>query len=134
MKRRQFINLSSGAVASVLILPGFSVKTHNKDVYIENLIIGSGYGGAVTALRLTQAGKRCTIIEMGVNWNTTGEQYKPFSNMASPKENSTWLRKKTIAPMLNSATFPHQFTGLLDRVDYKDVKVYVGRGVGGDPW
>lgn len=33
--------------------------------------------------------------------------------------------------MLNSATFPHQFTGLLDRVDYKDVKVYVGRGVGG---
>jgi cholesterol oxidase len=131
MKRRKFIKLSSGAAASLLISSGYTIKNRTVTIDIETLIIGSGYGGAVTALRLTQAGKRCTMVEMGLNWNTTGEQYKPFSDMSAPKENSTWLKKKTIAPMLNSTTFPQQFTGMLDRIDYKNIKVYAGRGVGG---
>ncbi len=131
MKRRQFIKLSSGAAASALISSGYTFHYPAHQIDTENLIIGSGYGGAVTALRLTQAGKHCTIVEMGLNWNTTGKQYKPFSDMSSPNENSTWLKEKTIAPVLNSTSFPQRFTGILDRIDYKDIKVYAGRGVGG---
>lgn len=131
LKRRKFIKLSSGAAASVLISSGYSIKRQVTSIDIENLIIGSGYGGAVTAMRLTQAGQPCTIVEIGLNWSTTGAQYKPFSDMGSPKENSTWLRKKAIAPLLNSATFSNRFTGVLDRIDYQDIKIYVGCGVGG---
>lgn len=131
MKRRKFLKLSGGTAAAFLLSSAYVTKNKVINVTIETLIIGSGYGGAVTALRLAQAGHASTIVEMGLNWNTAGAQYKPFSDMAAPKENSTWLKKKTIAPLLNTAVFSNKFTGVLDRVDYKDIKVYVGRGVGG---
>jgi len=130
MKRRKFIKLSGGTIASVLLTPVFAVEKPSTD-YIENLIIGSGYGGAVAALRLAQAGYASTIVEMGLNWNTTGAQYKPFSDMLAPQSNSTWLKEKTIAPLLNITEFSEKFTGVLDRVDYNEIKVYLGRGVGG---
>ncbi len=131
MKRRKFIKLSASAALSLSTPSLFSIKSQILHFDIENLIIGSGYGGAVTALRLTQAGQPCTILEMGLNWDTTGALYKPFSGMRSPKENSTWLRKKTIAPMLNSTVFSHPFAGVLDRIDYENIKIFAGRGVGG---
>jgi len=131
MKRRKFIKLSGGTFASLLVSPVYASKQSASTGYIENLIIGSGYGGAVAALRLAQAGYASTIVEMGLNWNTTGAQYKPFSDMQAPKPNSTWLRKKTIAPLLNTTVFSEKFTGVLDRIDYNDIKIYLGRGVGG---
>lgn len=54
----------------------------------ENLIIGSGYGGGVTALRLTQAGKKVTLLEMGLDWEKEDGKYKPFSNLITPKNNT----------------------------------------------
>lgn len=98
MERREFIQLSGSAAASVLLTSVYGFSTRTSVVNIENLIIGSGYGGAVTALRLAQAGHASTIIEMGLNWNTTGMKYRPFSDMNAPGPNSTWLRKKSIAP------------------------------------
>ncbi|MEI9958902.1 MAG: NAD(P)-binding protein [Ferruginibacter sp.] len=117
--------------ASVLLPSVYALNPHPQMINIDNVIIGSGYGGAVTALRLCQAGHKCTILEMGVNWSTTGLSHKPFSNMLRPKSNSTWLKRKTIAPFFNIATFKNEFTGVLDRVDYENIKVYLGRGVGG---
>lgn len=99
--------------------------------HIENLIIGSGYGGAVAALRLTQAGKKVTLLEMGLDFEKENGRFKPFSNMLLPKKNSTWLRKRTIAPMMNMVFFNKKFTGVLDRMDFEHIKIYAGRGVGG---
>ncbi|TXJ23554.1 MAG: hypothetical protein E6Q24_17745 [Chitinophagaceae bacterium] len=131
MNRRDFIQLSGSAAASILLPSVYGFGKPTSVVNIENLIIGSGYGGAVTALRLAQAGQPSTILEMGLNWNTTGFQYKPFSNMNAPGANSTWLKNKSIAPVLSTATFSNKFTGVLDRIDYDEIKIYLGRGVGG---
>src|SRR5690625_6507541 len=60
---------------------------------VENLVIGSGYGGAVAALRLTQAGKKVHMLEMGLDWEKDDGAYKPFSNLITPKNNSD--RKST---------------------------------------
>lgn len=133
LERRDFLK-SAIAVGMGLTALDVQPQTLKKPLetaeMVDNIIIGSGYGGAVAALRLTQAGQKVTMLEMGVDYEKRFE-YKPFSNLITPKNNSTWLRKKTIAPMMNMAYFSKKFTGVLDRMDFKNIKIYAGRGVGG---
>ncbi|MDN3694720.1 GMC family oxidoreductase N-terminal domain-containing protein [Chryseobacterium tructae] len=91
------------------------------------IIVGSGYGGAVSALRLCEAGKKVVLLEMGLNW----EKAKiPFSNLLKPGKSSAWLKKKSIAPFMNLFSLT-PFTGTLDRLDFENINIWVGRGVGG---
>lgn len=101
------------------------------------IVVGSGYGGAVAALRLGQAGIRTLVIEMGRLWNTAGSDGKVFCSTSAPDERSMWFRTRTEAPLAtflwldlvnkNISSYP----GVLDRVHYDSMSVYVGRGVGG---
>lgn len=133
MERRSFIKLSATAGASLCFQRVFALENtiFGDDVYVDNLIIGSGYGGAVAALRLTQAGHKATMLEMGLDWDKQNGAYKPYSNLITPKRNSTWLRTQTVAPMMNISHFNKKFTGILDRMDFENIKIYAGRGVGG---
>ncbi|MGW7547985.1 GMC oxidoreductase [Streptomyces sp. NPDC054770] len=101
------------------------------------IVVGSGYGGAVAALRLGQAGIRTVMIEMGRLWNTAGSDGKIFCSTAAPDKRSMWFKTRTEAPL---ATFLwldvvnkdiDSYAGVLDRVHYDNMSVYVGRGVGG---
>ncbi|MHB9862425.1 GMC oxidoreductase [Streptomyces sp. YIM S03343] len=101
------------------------------------IVIGSGYGGAVSALRLGQAGVRTLVLEMGQLWNTPASDGKVFCSTTAPDRRSMWFRTRTEAPL---ATFLwldlvnkdiSSYPGVLDRVHYDNMSVYVGRGVGG---
>lgn len=101
------------------------------------IVVGSGYGASVAALRLGQAGIRTLVLEMGKLWNTAGSDGKVFCNTANPDQRSMWFRTRTEAPL---ATFLwldvvnkdiSLYPGVLDRVRFSDMSVFVGRGVGG---
>lgn len=132
MTRENFISITSLGLGALFFLNPQSILAQNKINHQKNIekpivIIGSGYGGAVAALRLCEAGKKVCLIEMGLNWEKSGEKFSPMIN---PSHSAAWLRKKTIAPFLN--LFPLKpFTGALDRIEFDDIKVWVGRGVGG---
>ena len=135
LTRRQFIKAGLGLSSSVALTggedplkilspPSIPVETEND---IPALIIGSGFGGAVTALRLGEAGIPTMVLEQGKRWQST---LSPFSRSFPPDGRSTWLRNKTVLPF--GPTLPiGKHTGVLDRVDYPNMQVYRGTAVGG---
>ncbi|MEV0612485.1 GMC oxidoreductase [Nonomuraea sp. NPDC050404] len=103
---------------------------------VPALVIGTGYGGAVAALRLAQAGVQTHLIEMGMAWDTPGTDGKIFCNTREPDYRSYWLRTRTKAPLNYFLGFPidrdiPRHTGILDAEEFGGITVYQGRGVGG---
>jgi cholesterol oxidase len=131
-----------GAAAALATTAGALARASAANAALSNgdhvpaLVIGSGYGGAVTALRLTQAGIATSIVEMGMNWNTPGSDGKVFCNMLSPDGRSYWLRTTTDQPVGYLLGFSAnksitRYTGVLDSEKFAGIRVYQGRGVGG---
>ncbi|WP_246001621.1 GMC oxidoreductase [Allorhizocola rhizosphaerae] len=104
--------------------------------HVPVLVIGTGYGGSVAALRLAQAGVDVHMVEMGMAWDTPGTDGKIFANTRTPDYRSFWLRTRTKQPISNFLGFPidkniPRYTGILDAEDFAGITVYQGRGVGG---
>ncbi len=133
--RRNFIKI--GSLAGV----GFMISSCKKDKnapenlfpnYSEAIVIGSGFGGAVTALRLGEAGIKTTVLERGQRW-TIDPNGNTFSPLAFPDKRSAWFETTSIAP-LNPFVLPTTFdsyAGVLERVRYDNMDVYAGSCVGG---
>lgn len=101
-------------------------------------IIGSGYGGAVAARQLTAAGLSVDLIEMGADWETMAPvNGKVFTSMTSASARSQWFLSRTDMPFsgISGMDLVNQNTdkgaGVLGIEYFDQIKVYVGRGVGG---
>ncbi len=88
-------------------------RDNSKDVTCDFAIIGSGFGGSVTAMRLAQKGYTVAIIEEGKRWNAADF---PESNWNLPKY--AWIPEMKF--------YGIQRISLLD-----NVMVLHGAGVGG---
>ncbi|REF37391.1 GMC oxidoreductase [Thermasporomyces composti] len=91
---------------------------HRYDV----VIVGSGFGGSVAALRLTEKGYRVCVLEAGARFQEADE--KPVGEALPLPETSWRLRRFLFAPRLGC--FGIQRITLL-----RDVLVLSGAGVGG---
>jgi len=142
LSRRKFMAATGFAVgaaalssswASAAASPRRALNTGDR---VPALIIGSGYGGAVAALRLTQAGIDTHIIEMGRAWTTPGSDGKIFSPMLTPDKRAYWLRTRTAQPVSHFSGGSvdkdiEKYVGVLDCENMGGINVYQGRGVGG---
>ncbi|WP_132116495.1 GMC oxidoreductase [Actinocrispum wychmicini] len=138
VSRRAFI-AGTGSILGALALPGRAAATPpalESGAHVPALVIGTGYGGSVAALRLAQAGVDVQMVEMGMAWDTPGTDGKIFANTTSPDYRSYWLRTRTKQPISNFLGFPidkdvPRYTGILDAEQFSGIIVYQGRGVGG---
>ncbi|WP_229813541.1 GMC oxidoreductase [Lentzea flava] len=140
--RRSFI-AGTGSILGAVALGGLSPAaraatstTISDAAVVPALVIGTGYAGCVTALRLAQAGVDVHMIEMGMAWDTPGADGKIFANTTTPDQRSFWLRTRTKQPLSNFLGFPidkdiPRYTGILDAEEFSGITVYQGRGVGG---
>ncbi|MFB7513342.1 GMC oxidoreductase [Streptomyces sp. NPDC056144] len=117
-------------------VPGLDCTPIVDGAQVRALVIGTGYGGSVTALRLARAGVDVHMIEMGKAWDTPGPDGKIFANTTTPDYRSFWLRTRTKQPLSQFLGFPLDkdvpiHTGILDAEDFAGITVYQGRGVGG---
>jgi choline dehydrogenase-like flavoprotein len=89
------------------------VLTVRQDHEHDWLVIGSGFGGSVAALRLAEKGHRVGVLECG----------RRFADHELPR--STWdLRRYFWAPKLG-------FKGIFRLTIFRDVAIVSGSGVGG---
>ncbi|MFE2014317.1 GMC oxidoreductase [Streptomyces sp. NPDC059491] len=117
-------------------VPGLNCTPIPDGSHVRALVIGTGYGGSVAALRLARAGVDVHMIEMGMAWDTPGPDGKIFANTTTPDYRSFWLRTRTKQPLSQFLGFPLDkdvpvHTGILDAEDFAGITVYQGRGIGG---
>ncbi|WP_439685608.1 Choline dehydrogenase or related flavoprotein [Cupriavidus oxalaticus] len=84
-----------------------------KALAYDVVVIGSGFGGAVSACRLAQAGRKVLVLERGRRWSPANYPRD---------ENDPWLWNQERA---------HRFNGWADIRTFSDVWVIAGAGVGG---
>ncbi|MGW5275904.1 GMC oxidoreductase [Streptomyces sp. NPDC004044] len=145
VSRRRFITGTSSILGAVALAGhstpaqaevGSAAAPIDSGAHVPALVIGTGYGGSVAALRLAQSGVDVHMIEMGMAWDTPGPDGKIFANTTSPDSRSYWLRSRTKQPLSNFLGFPidkdvTRSTGILDAEEFNGITVYQGRGVGG---
>ncbi|MEV7194637.1 GMC oxidoreductase [Streptomyces sp. NPDC093510] len=136
VSRRRFL-AGTSSILGATALAGYDTPARALDAdRVPALVIGSGYGGSVAALRLAEAGVDVHVVEMGMAWDTPGSDGKIFANTTSPDIRSFWLRTRTKQPLSNFLGFPldknvPRHTGILDAEEFGGIIVYQGRGVGG---
>ncbi|KIQ19451.1 cholesterol oxidase [Rhodococcus sp. MEB064] len=96
----------------------------------EALVVGSGFGAAITAARLARAGVQVTVLERGSQWPTDPRR-QIFANDVAPDGRAFW-RRGGLAPLTGLPMVPtDQFGGVFDVTEHGTIDVWCGAVVGG---
>lgn len=140
LTRRSFM-ATGAAIAAGAAMPRFArsagVATNPRRVRLtrseeQAVVIGSGFGGGVSALRLAQAGVNVTVLERG-RWWRTGPNAETFPHAMTPDRRDLFY---SVWPQLGNnplglpAEFP-PYVGLLEPVIGEGIVAVVPAGVGG---
>lgn len=100
-----------------------TTTTHQRAV-----VVGSGFGGGVTALRLCEAGVPTLLLERGMRWET-GPDADTFARFADLDNRSAWLSDHSVVRNTQGTWAP--YTGVLEAVVGDGMTATCGAGLGG---
>ncbi|MGX2032120.1 MULTISPECIES: GMC family oxidoreductase [Methylocaldum] len=113
----KFGRFFAGKLWDAYVIPKFGRQVFDKNVddtlHYDVIVIGSGFGGAVTACRLAEKGMKVCILERGRRWDV-----KDYPR--GPKDAWWWSHEE-----------PEKDNGWIDIRFYKHMAVAQGCGVGG---
>ena len=101
--------------------------------FVPAVVIGSGFGGAVAALRLGEAGIDTVVLERGRRWpiRSDGNTFATFEN---PDGRAYWLRDRTGEAILGLPMLEKpidRYAGVLEVIEGNGIYIGAGAGVGG---
>ncbi|MDJ0467358.1 GMC oxidoreductase [Rhodococcoides fascians] len=135
LNRRSFLGATAVAGLAALSGAGVARAAGGRRVQIpltredhRVVIIGSGFGGGVAALRLAEAGVSVLVLERGRRWNT-GPNADTFPDATSPDKRMLWHGS---SPNLFGRPVPFDpYVGLLEAVPGDNMTALCAAGVGG---
>jgi cholesterol oxidase len=92
LSRRRFIGAAAGVAATAMgggLLTELAFQSSRR--HYPAIVVGSGYGGGVSALRLGQAGVETLILEKGRLWNAADDDGKRFTRMLPADTRAGWF-------------------------------------------
>ena len=100
-------------------------------VDIPAIVIGSGYGGAVAALRLGEAKIETVVLERGRRWDIAEPAANAtFATFERPDGRAEWLNTVTRTPAYDGTPI-EKYTGVLELTQLGEYTFMSGAGVGG---
>jgi len=112
------------------VVPEIFQQNKKAPEYAKVVIIGSGFGGAVTAFRLAQSGIESVILERGFRW-PKDDFRKIFTNETLPDGRGFWHKKDKFKGLNTFPVKVDDFCGVVDVTSYENIDVWRGACVGG---
>lgn len=129
-RRTLLAGAAATGIAASLPRTAFARSVPTRELRRPVVVLGTGFGGSVTALRLAQAGVNVTMIERGRRWAVA--QKNTFPGVGAMDYRAIWLGTTgSLVPALKPLSDRRHYTGLVEFIKGRGIDVACGAAVGG---